>query len=394
MVRQFLCKGDEIVSTVSTTDLARLIQGYRLYAKTEGKSDKTITIVANSVGYLEGFLRSEGLPTDVTRIGPREIRAFILYLQQKRRFSGHTFNKTQDRGLSGHTINCYLRSIRAFWSWLVSEEIIEANPLSRVKIPKPPKKVIVTFSDRQLEQLLNGINTSTADGYWDQAIILTLLDTALRVSELANIRLDDLRLEEGLIKVMGKGGKERFIPIGKSIQRILWRYINKYRAEPATPNCDFLFLTADGRAMTKDRIDKKMSRYGEKAGIKGIRCSPHTLRHTAAVRFLRNGGDVFSLQRMLGHSSLEMTRHYCELADVDVKRAHATASPVDNLSLKHGWSKMRMVNEATRYSSSVMSSRPRNLDYPQSDYQGMPKVATRAERAPARRGQVPKRSVA
>jgi len=269
---------------------------------------------------------------------------------------------------------------------------METNPLARLKIPKAPKKVVATFSDLQLGLVLSVIDTSTAEGYRDQVIILTLLDTALRVSELVNIRLNDLWLEEGLIKVAGKGGKERFVPIGKSIQRILWRYISKYRAEPATPNCGLLFLTADGRPMTKDRIDKKMSRYGEKAGIKGVRCSPHTLRHTAAVRFLRNGGDVFSLQRMLGHSSLEMTRHYCELADVDVKRAHLTASPVDNLMLKPGRSKMRMVDEATRHRGSVMSSRPQNLDRPQSDYQGMPKIAKRAGRAPARRGQVPERS--
>ena len=386
MLRQFSRKRDGIVSTLSGTELGQLIQGYRLYARTEGKSDKTIAIVVNSVRYLEGFLRSEGLPTDVTQIGPREIRAFILHLQRKRCFSGHPLNKTQERGLSGHTINCYLRSIRAFWSWLVSEEIIGANPLARLKIPKPPKKVVPTFSDLQLEQLLNGIDGSTGEGYRDQAIILTLLDTAIRVSELVSIRLDALWLEEGLVKVMGKGGKERLVPIGKSVQRILWRYINKYRAEPATPNCDLLFLTADGRAMTKDRIDKKMSRYGEKAGIKGIRCSPHTLRHTAAVRFLRNGGDVFSLQRMLGHSCLEMTRHYCELADVDVKRAHATASPVDNLVLKPGRSKIRTTKEATTHKDPVTSSRSRHLDCPQSDYQGMPKTAKRAGRAPARRG--------
>jgi integrase/recombinase XerD len=94
-----------------------------------------------------------------------------------------------------------------------------------------------------------------------------------------------------------------------------------------------VFLTADGRPITRNRIQKRMALYGERAGLKGVRCSPHTLRHTAAVSFLRNGGDVFSLQRLLGHATLEMTRHYCELADIDVKRAHITASPVDNLRL-------------------------------------------------------------
>ena len=88
-----------------------------------------------------------------------------------------------------------------------------------------------------------------------------------------------------------------------------------------------------GMPLNKDRIQKMMARRGQKAGIAGVRCSPHTLRHTAAISFLRNGGNAFSLQRLLGHSSLEMTRHYCEVADVDVKNDHLTASPVDNLAL-------------------------------------------------------------
>ena len=377
LLRQFLYKEGEMVSTHARTDLAHVVQGYRLYARTEGKSDRTIAIVTNSVRYLEEFFISEGLPTDVTKIGRTELRVFILYLQRKRCFSGHPFNKVQERGLSGHTINCYLRSIRSFWSWLEEEEIIVENPLKRMKIPKAPHKVIATFSDGQLEQLLSCIDTTTAEGYRDQAIILTLLDTALRVSELATVRLDDLWLQDGIIKVMGKGGKERYVPTGKSIQRLLWGYINKRRAEPATPNCHFLFLTADGRAMNKDRIDKIMSRYGRKAMLKGVRCSPHTLRHTAAIKFLRNGGDVFSLQRMLGHSSLEMTRHYCELADVDVKRAHITASPVDNLELKRSRTTVRTANEARKHKGCTMSMRPHNVVGLQSEYPGVPQIKKR-----------------
>ena len=136
------------------------------------------------------------------------------------------------------------------------------------------------------------------------------------------------------MKVLGKGDKERMVPIGRQVQRHLWRYITRCRPEPAIPDLDVVFLTREGRQLSKDRMDKIMARYGRTAGITGVRSSPHTLRHTAAVRFLRHGGDVFSLQRMLGHATLEMTRHYCQLADIDVKQAHLTASPVDNLGLK------------------------------------------------------------
>ena len=327
-------QGKQATPATSATDLERLIQGYRLFARTEGKSQKTIAIVCSSVSYLEGFLESEGLTTDVAQIGPTELRAFILYLQQKRCFSDHRFTKPQEKGLSGHSINCYLRSIRAFWSWLVSEAIVESSPFAKIKLPKAPRKVIPTFSEAQIDQLLSAIDVATPEGYRDQAIILTLLDTGLRVSELTGITLDDLQLEEGTIKVMSKGNKERVVPMGEKVQRALWHYLSRYRPQPEQPKCKLLFLTRVGMPLTKDRIEKIMASYGRKAALSGVRCSPHTLRHTAAISFLRNGGNVFSLQRLRGHSSLEMTRRYCEVADVDVKNAHMTASPVDNLELK------------------------------------------------------------
>jgi integrase/recombinase XerD len=276
------------------------------------------------------------LPTDASYIGPNEIRAFILFLKSKKRFSQHPYATPQQDGLSDHSINCYVRSVRAFWSWLAGEGIIDENPFARVKVPRAPRKVIPTFSPSQIRALLGAIDTATPEGFRDCVIILTLLDTGLRVSELAGLRLDDVWLEEGVLKVTGKGGKERIIPIGKGVRRLLWRYISGVRPGPENPSCDAVFLTADGRPLTVHRIRNRMTVYGRRAGLSGVRCSPHTLRHTAAVSFLRNGGDVFSLQRLLGHSTLLMTRHYCELADVDVRRAHATASPVDNLTTEPG----------------------------------------------------------
>jgi len=144
---------------------------------------------------------------DVTQISHHEIRTFILHLQQKRCFSNHRFNHTQDRGLPGHTINCYLRSIRIFFSWLVSECIIECNPFDRVKIPRPPRKIIPTFSNSQIQKLLSAIDTKTAEGYRDYTLILTLLDTGIRVSELCNFKLNNLWLEKGMLKVLGKVNK-------------------------------------------------------------------------------------------------------------------------------------------------------------------------------------------
>ena len=157
----------------SKTELENLLAGYRLCARTEGKSPRTIEAVAASVAYLERFLGSEGLVTDARHIGPAEIRAFIIYLQQKRAFSGHPFARAQERGLSPHSINSYLRSIRAFWSWLVSEGLVPKSPFARVKIPRAPRKIVSTFSDSQLEAFLKVIDTSTAEGFRDYVIVLT-----------------------------------------------------------------------------------------------------------------------------------------------------------------------------------------------------------------------------
>ncbi len=233
---------------ISALSIETLLPGYQLCAVTEGKSRSSIQIVSGSVRYFRDFLVRAGQSTDVDQVNPRSIRAYILYLQQKRCFADHRFNRPLEKGLSGHTINCYLRSLRAFFSWLVSEEVIPENPFERVKIPRPPRKVIPVFSDSQIRDLLNATDAGTPEGVRDYTIILTLLDSGLRVSELCQMKLENVWLEEGMVKVLGKGNKERLVPIGKQVQRVLWHYIGRYRPEPASPRCDTVFLTRDGQA--------------------------------------------------------------------------------------------------------------------------------------------------
>jgi site-specific recombinase XerD len=235
--------------------------------------------------------------------------------------------------LSGHTLTCYLRSLKCFTNWCLAENLLPGDPFDGVKIPKPPKKVIPAFSEAQLAALLAATEPQTPRGFRDYTIILTLLDTGLRISELCTLKMGDVQIEDGILKVLGKGNRERQVPFGREVQKLLWRYLSLSRPEPAHPQTVNVFLTMDGKPLNKNSFGAIMHALGEKAGLAGIRCSPHSLRHTAAISFLRNGGDAFSLQRLLGHSSLEMTRAYCQIADVDLTKAHRQASPVDNLGV-------------------------------------------------------------
>ena len=277
--------------------------GYILTARAEGKSPKTIDWVAASVGYFAAFLHRYQEPSDVRFITHLHLRAFSVELQGRPAYQYHPLTRPQDRLLSPHSVNAYVRGVSAFWKWLIDEEVLEVNPFKKVKMPKVPRKVMSTFSSAQLSALLGA-------------------------------RVVDLDLAAASLKVMGKGGKERVVPLGRVVQRVLWHYLERFRPEPLRLQDATLFLTHDGRPVPVRRAQRLLQTYAAKAGSKGVRASPHTLRHTAAISFLRNGGDAFSLQQLLGHSSLDMTRRYCQVADADVQTAHRKASPVDNLDVR------------------------------------------------------------
>jgi len=317
----------------ASTELSNLIEGYSICARSEGISENTILLTGRAVTYLRGFLSRSGLLTNAESIGVSEIRSFILHLKEARRFEFHPLVKSRDRKLTGHTVNCYLRSISAFWSWLLKEGFINSNPFARVKIPKAPKKVITPFTEEQIQSLLQAIDTSITTGLRNYAMVLTFLDTGMRLRELIGLKMNDVDFRNRTLKVLGKGAKERRLPIGKRLLAALWKY-QLHRPQPATGLIDNFFLTRDGWPLAKNRIETIIKNLGRKAGLQGVRCSPHTFRHTFCIQFLRNGANLFSLQQMTGHSSLEVLRGYVALAESDLKSAHQKYSPVDNLNLR------------------------------------------------------------
>jgi len=325
---------EEALRKRAPTELEDLLEFYALCARSRGDSEKTVNQTKTAVNLLKSYLKEHELSTNALQIGPVELRGFIRDLQQRPRFACHPYAKPQADTLSPHTISSYLRALRAAWNGWVAEGLVETSPFSKIRIPKVPKKAIPTFSEEQLANFFDAIDISTTEGFRDYTLFLTYLDTLARLSEITGLEITNLDLSGRIAKVTGKGGKERLVVFGVRVQKCLWKYIKQFRPEPALPKHNLVFLNRDGCPLTKNRVEQAMKRYGRKANIVGVRCSPHTLRHTGCLLWLRRGGDIFTLQRLTGHSSLEVLRGYLNLAQSDIVAGHEKYSPIDNLNIR------------------------------------------------------------
>jgi site-specific recombinase XerD len=169
----------------------------------------------------------------------------------------------------------------------------------------------------------------TSTGYRNYVIFIVGLDNGLRASELAGITLNKINLKDGYIKVMGKGSKERIVPIDKFVTGKIWHYIDRVRPKPVDPGCDGLFLSSDGKPITTNTIKLIFSRLAKKSGV--VRLHAHLCRYTFAINYLLNGVDIFSLKEILGHASLDMVNHYLHFTNSQITSQHHKYSPMDKL---------------------------------------------------------------
>jgi integrase/recombinase XerD len=225
------------------------------------------------------------------------------------------------------SINHYVAVAKTFFVFLAEECYIESNPAARLQKLKDPKVIIKTFSAEEIEAILAQPNKLRFSGTRDYLMMLLLLDTGLRISEAMCIKLKDIDRAHSSITVMGKGSKERTVHFGQVVRRAMNQYLER-RGDLGT---DYLFVTEYGQPMQSRMAQGQITRYGRLAGIQGVRVSPHTFRHTFAKNWIVNGGDVFSLQKMLGHTTMEMVRRYVNLASEDVSKAHRSYSPADHM---------------------------------------------------------------
>jgi len=310
------------------TEVGTLIEGFKLSCQTEGKSPRTITWYSDFLGRFVEYLKSSGFPKDAQLITKEHIKSYVFHLQTQ------VVNAHNGMPLSPATIQGYVRSIKAFFAWADREEYLPSNPTAKIPVPKAPIKVIPTFTEEHVSSLITECRNDNGTSQRNLTIILLLLDTGVRVSELVGLDVGDVNLEEGFITIkQGKGGKGRVVPVGSLLQKSLWKYLNGSRPTPLTDQVQRLFLSEYGLPLTRNGIQQLLRRMAGRAGVSGVRCSPHTFRHTFAKNYLLRGGDIFSLQKILGHSSLNSVRIYLNLFGVDLKLQHSRFSPVDALAL-------------------------------------------------------------
>jgi site-specific recombinase XerD len=310
---------------------SEFIDYYEICNRAEDKSPKTVSWYSANLKSFHNYLKSSHLPDTLNKIDIKVLRQYVLYLLKKNKYKGHPIIPEKAEPLSASSIHGHVRTLRAFFSWLVAEGLITASPAKDLKPPKICRRVISTLSDEEIRALLGVLAPVGSSNARNQTIFMLLLDTGLRMGELINLKMDDVHMNEGLLKVIGKGKKERIVPMGSNAQRVLQRYLFRYRPKPLHMGINNVFLSVVGKPLTENSVKLMFHRLAKRSGV--TRLHAHLCRHTFATRFLINGGDVFSLQQILGHSTLEMVRHYINLASNHVAIQHQKFSPLDRLNL-------------------------------------------------------------
>lgn len=306
----------------STVELSVLTQHFEVHNRTEGKSPRTVDWYNEVLGMFRNWLDGQGLSTAVEAITEIDVRQFILYIQ--------TRPGCKDRVMSTHSVANRVRALRAFFAWLAKKGYTEGHLLEDLRPPKTVDQVIEPLEENEIAKVFSVVNSSTALGARNAGLISAMLDTGMRLSEVANLKEIDVHLEERYVKVLGKGSKERIVAFGAACQRALLHYYHHFRVLPAHPSVDSFFLTIDGYPVTAAAIRSLFARLSRSSGVP--RLHPHLLRHTYATMFLLNGGDVFLLKQNLGHSTLAMVQNYVHIASRKAAVRSQGFSPLDKLN--------------------------------------------------------------
>jgi len=325
----------------ASLSISKSIDGFLKFKTAEGLSQRTIDSYEYTLNHWLKYIGDRS----VSEIQASDLTDYMAWLRTE--YQPVRFNGSREP-MSAKSIRNVWVTFRSFFGWL-HMEFTFANPAAEIKAPKFQQHPVETFTKEDLEKILKACvltrESKTEDrkkfvmrrpsAYRDQAIVLVLLDTGLRATELCSLTINDVDLKTGKVVIRhgvaggAKGGKGRTVYLGKTSRKAVWRYLagREDGDDPRAP----LFISHADRPFNKNSLRVLINRLGARANVKKV--YPHKFRHTFAITYLRSGGDVFTLQSLLGHGSLDMVRHYAQIADIDVEQAHRKASPADNMHL-------------------------------------------------------------
>ena len=304
--------------------LSQAIQGYMINAHARQLSSHTISDYQNILNKFTAFLGKDYLMPEITST---HIGLFL---------GGQA-------GLKKKTILNYHTGLSALWNWAVEEGIAGENVVRRIKPPKPEERVITPYTLEEVKLMLASVErtrgyTRPGQGWQDRAtleperaraIILFLIDTGVRAEELCSIKVGHVDKRLMRVKVFGKGAKDRYVSFSARTAQTLWRYLST-RSDLKDEQYLFASRGSSGQ-LNRSRLLKMLVSIGNRAGVKGV--NVHRFRHLFAIQYLRNRGDAYTLQRLLGHSTLDMVKRYLAIVQSDIEDAYKGASPVSNWNL-------------------------------------------------------------
>lgn len=316
------------------TTIREMIEDFKLNQEILGREKKYIDLCLFRLYRWEIFMDKEMGISELEGVTQLHIKKYI----QERQRIGREVNRT---------INNNIATLKVFFQFLVNDEFIDEqdNPMRRIKNLKEEKKVIVTFNDDEVSRIINDIKEETYSNIRDKLILIMLFDTGIRVSELCNIKNRDVARRHILIH--GKGSKQRLVYISNIMRNYMRRYealrAERFRKKEQDEIEEYYFLDQSAVKLSRSRINKILKEHCNNAGVRiEVRCSPHDCRHYFAQKQLRNGIDIYSLSRLMGHFDTQITSKYLRgLEQEDILQIGRLHSPLNGLKIKQGSMKKR-----------------------------------------------------
>jgi len=282
-------------------DWRSALNGFKGYLRLEKSlSENTLSAYIHDIELLKKFLEDKKYEVTPEKITFHHLQEFLAWVNEM-----SIGPRSQARIISG---------VRAFYKYLLMEDAVQQSPAELLELPKLPQKLPEVLSVEEIDQLIHAIDLSAPSGERNKAMLETLYSCGLRVSELVSLRITDVSFDEGFVRVIGKGNKQRMVPLGGVAKKCIQQYMRDVRChvDVKKGSEDIVFLNRNGRKLTRVMVFHIIQQLKERAGLHK-KISPHTFRHSFATHLIEGGADLRAVQEMLGHESITTTEIYTHL---------------------------------------------------------------------------------